>query len=95
MTGVRWGVLGTGSIARTVVGAHPGAFVAVASRDAARAAAFGLDKSFGSYADLVTGITRLARRRTLRNVRGSSAKYGAMYTEWSASRLNSSHWWST
>jgi predicted dehydrogenase len=54
MTGVRWGVLGTGSIARTVVGAHPGAFVAVASRDAARAAAFGLDKSFGSYADLVT-----------------------------------------
>ena len=46
----------------------------------------------GSYADLATGITRLARRRTLRNVRGSSAKYGAMYTEWSASRLNSSHW---
>jgi xylose dehydrogenase (NAD/NADP) len=53
MGAVRWGVLGTGSIARTVVGAHPGAFVAVASRDAAKAAAFGLQKSFGSYEDLV------------------------------------------
>jgi D-xylose 1-dehydrogenase (NADP+, D-xylono-1,5-lactone-forming) len=53
MGAVRWGVLGTGSIARTVVGANPGAFVAVASRDAAKAAAFGLQESFGSYADLV------------------------------------------
>jgi xylose dehydrogenase (NAD/NADP) len=53
LSAVRWGVLGTGSIARTVVGANPGAFVAVASRDAAKAAAFGLAKSFGSYADLV------------------------------------------
>jgi D-xylose 1-dehydrogenase (NADP+, D-xylono-1,5-lactone-forming) len=53
MGAVRWGVLGTGSIARTVVGANPGAFVAVASRDAAKAAAFGLPESFGSYADLL------------------------------------------
>jgi xylose dehydrogenase (NAD/NADP) len=53
MRHVRWGVLGTGSIARTVVAADPGGFVAVASRDADRAAAFGLRKSFGSYADLV------------------------------------------
>jgi xylose dehydrogenase (NAD/NADP) len=53
VTGVRWGVLGTGSIARTVVSANPGAFVAVASRDAAKAAAFGLSTSFGSYADLL------------------------------------------
>jgi xylose dehydrogenase (NAD/NADP) len=53
MRAVRWGVLGTGSIARTVVGANRGAFVAVASRETARAEAFGLTKSFGSYADLV------------------------------------------
>jgi predicted dehydrogenase len=50
---VRWGVLGTGSIARTVVDANPGAFTAAASRDAARAADFGLPLSFGSYADLL------------------------------------------
>jgi D-xylose 1-dehydrogenase (NADP+, D-xylono-1,5-lactone-forming) len=50
---VRWGVLGTGSIARTVVVANPGAFVAVASRDEARAAAFGLQTAFGSYEDLL------------------------------------------
>ena len=53
MAPVRWGVLGTGSIARTVVGADPGAFVAAASRDAVRAAAFGLPSAFGSYEDLV------------------------------------------
>jgi predicted dehydrogenase len=29
MAPVRWGVLGTGSIARTMVAANPGAFVAV------------------------------------------------------------------
>ena len=50
---MRWGVLGTGSIARTVAAAHPGAFVAAASRDAARAAAFGLPIHFGSYEDLL------------------------------------------
>jgi hypothetical protein len=32
MPAVRWGVLGTGSIARTVVDANPGAFVAAATR---------------------------------------------------------------
>jgi D-xylose 1-dehydrogenase (NADP+, D-xylono-1,5-lactone-forming) len=53
MTPVRWGVLGTGSIARTVVTANPGAFVAVASRDTAKAASFGLPHSFGSYEDLL------------------------------------------
>jgi predicted dehydrogenase len=53
VSAVRWGVLGTGSIARTVVGADPGAFVAVASRDPAKAAAFGLEQSFGAYEDLV------------------------------------------
>jgi hypothetical protein len=47
VTGVRWGVLGTGSIARTVMAAVPGAFVAAASRDRARAAALGLPLSFG------------------------------------------------
>jgi D-xylose 1-dehydrogenase (NADP+, D-xylono-1,5-lactone-forming) len=50
---VRWGVLGTGSIARTVVSANPGAFVAAASRDPAKAAVMGLPKSFGSYGDLL------------------------------------------
>ena len=50
---VRWGVLGTGSIARTVVDAAPGAFVAAASRDAGRARAFGLAHSFSSYGELV------------------------------------------
>src|SRR6185369_11175911 len=50
---IRWGVLGTGSIARTVIDANPGAFVAAASRDAAKAADMGLAKSFGSYADLL------------------------------------------
>jgi predicted dehydrogenase len=53
MGAVRWGVLGTGSMARTAVEAGPGAFVAVASRDAARAAAFGLRYAFGSYEDLL------------------------------------------
>ena len=53
MAAVRWGVLGTGSIARTAVAADPGAFVAVASRDAAKAAAFGLDTAFGSYEGLL------------------------------------------
>lgn len=55
MPRVRWGVLGTGSIARTVVDAAPGAFVAAASRDAGRARAFGLAHSFGSYGELVDG----------------------------------------
>jgi D-xylose 1-dehydrogenase (NADP+, D-xylono-1,5-lactone-forming) len=53
MGAVRWGVLGTGSMARTAVEADPSAFVAVASRDAARAAAFGLRYAFGSYEDLL------------------------------------------
>ena len=53
MTTTRWGVLGTGSIARTVVAANPGAFVAVASRDRDKAAAFGLATAFGSYPDLL------------------------------------------
>jgi xylose dehydrogenase (NAD/NADP) len=57
MAAVRWGVLGTGSIARTVVSANPGAFVAAASRDPARAAALGLSQSFGSYADLLRSDT--------------------------------------
>jgi predicted dehydrogenase len=50
---MRWGVLGTGSIACTVVGANPGKFVAAASRDLSKASAFGLAHSFGSYADLI------------------------------------------
>jgi len=53
MTTIRWGVLGTGSIARTVVGANPGSFVAVASRDETRAASFGLEHAFGSYEQLL------------------------------------------
>jgi xylose dehydrogenase (NAD/NADP) len=53
VTGVRWGVLGTGSIARTVVAAAPGAFVAAASRDRGRAEAFGMPLSFDSYAGLI------------------------------------------
>ena len=53
MTSVRWGVLGPGSIARTMVAANPGAFVAVASRDAVKAASFGLPGSFGSYEELL------------------------------------------
>ena len=57
MTTIRWGVLGTGSIARTVVGANPGAFVAAGSRDAAKAAVFSqeqsLEQSFGTYEELL------------------------------------------
>ena len=60
MAKVRWGVLSTASIARLVIeatcAADHAAFVAVASRDAARARAFagelGLEASFGSYEEL-------------------------------------------
>jgi D-xylose 1-dehydrogenase (NADP+, D-xylono-1,5-lactone-forming) len=58
---VRWGVLSTASIARLVIEATGRAeraeFVAVASRDGARARAFadelGLELSFGSYEELL------------------------------------------
>jgi predicted dehydrogenase len=58
---VRWGVLSTASIARLVIEATRRAdraeFVAVASRDGARARAFadelGLELSFGSYEELL------------------------------------------
>jgi xylose dehydrogenase (NAD/NADP) len=53
MVEVRWGVLGTGSIARTVVAANPGVFVAAASRNAEKASALGLEHSFGSYEELL------------------------------------------
>jgi predicted dehydrogenase len=51
------GVLGTGSIARTVVGVNPGAFVAAASREVSKAEAFDLENGFGSYADLLASDT--------------------------------------
>jgi D-xylose 1-dehydrogenase (NADP+, D-xylono-1,5-lactone-forming) len=59
---IRWGVLSTASIARLVIEAtrrraHRAEFVAVASRDGARARAFadqlGLELSFGSYQELL------------------------------------------
>jgi xylose dehydrogenase (NAD/NADP) len=58
---IRWGVLSTANIARLVIGANRGSqvarFVAVASRDAARARRFaaelGLEASFGSYEALL------------------------------------------
>ena len=61
MARVRWGVLSTASIGRLVIEATRAAdhaeFVAVASRDAARARAFadelGLEASFGSYEELL------------------------------------------
>ena len=61
MAKVRWGVLSTASIGRLVIEATRPAdhaeFVAVASRDAARARAFadelGLEASFGSYEELL------------------------------------------
>jgi D-xylose 1-dehydrogenase (NADP+, D-xylono-1,5-lactone-forming) len=61
MGGVRWGVLSTAGIARLVIEATRRAeraeFVAVASRDSARARAFadelGLELSFGSYEELL------------------------------------------
>jgi predicted dehydrogenase len=57
MTEIRWGVLGAGSIAHTVVAADPTRFVAIASRDGAKAAAaaktLGLEQSFGAYEELL------------------------------------------
>jgi D-xylose 1-dehydrogenase (NADP+, D-xylono-1,5-lactone-forming) len=61
MTPVRWGLLSTAAIGRVVVDAarplERARFVAVASRDAARAKQFasecGLDLSFGSYEELL------------------------------------------
>ena len=61
MDRIRWGVLSTASIARLVIEATRRAeraeFVAVASRDGARARAFadelGLELSFGSYEELL------------------------------------------
>jgi D-xylose 1-dehydrogenase (NADP+, D-xylono-1,5-lactone-forming) len=61
MRPIRWGVLSTANIARLVIGANRGSgvtrFVAVASRDDARARRFaaeqGLEASFGSYETLL------------------------------------------
>src|SRR6266516_1713508 len=61
MSAVRWGMLSTAGIGRMVASAVQGSadtrFVAVASRDAAKArgfaAEFGLPLSFGSYQDLL------------------------------------------
>jgi predicted dehydrogenase len=61
MQPIRWGVLSTANIARLVIGANRGSevtrFVAVASRDHARARRFaaeqGLEASFGSYEALL------------------------------------------
>lgn len=58
---IRWGILGPGGIARAFAGAvrdgTASSVVAVGSRDAARAAVFGrefgIDRAYGSYADLV------------------------------------------
>jgi D-xylose 1-dehydrogenase (NADP+, D-xylono-1,5-lactone-forming) len=65
MAKVRWGVLSTASIGRLVIEAARAAdhaeFVAVASRDPARARAFagelGLEASFGSYEELLASGT--------------------------------------
>jgi predicted dehydrogenase len=62
MEPIRWGILGAGGIAATVgsdIAATPGNVLqAVAARDADRAAAFaqawGVTRSYGSYADLLT-----------------------------------------
>jgi predicted dehydrogenase len=61
---IRWGVLGTGGIARTFVrdcGAAGVTFTAVGSRDAARATAFaaehGIPASHGTYEELVADPT--------------------------------------
>ena len=71
---VRWGVLSTASIGRLVIEATRRAehaeFVAVASRDAARARAFadelGLEASFGSYEELLaSGDVDADQGRTL------------------------------
>ena len=57
MATIRWGLVSTAAIGRTVVAANPGAFTAVASRDPAKAAAFaasaGLTTSFGSYEEML------------------------------------------
>lgn len=61
MDHVRWGILGAGGIADLVghdIASSPGSeIVAVAARDASRAAAFadarGIPRSYGSYAELV------------------------------------------
>ena len=57
MAAVRWGVLGTGSIAATLAEAVPGVFVAAASRDPGRAAAFGrrhaIERTYGAYEQLL------------------------------------------
>ncbi|MEV6491015.1 Gfo/Idh/MocA family oxidoreductase [Actinoplanes sp. NPDC051633] len=76
---VRWGVLGTGSIARTVVDAvGPGAFVAAASRSAFRAQAFGLPTAFDSYSALIESDTIDAVYIALPN---------ALHAEWTARAL--------
>jgi len=59
---VRWGMLSTASIGRVIAAAlrdsDQAEFVAVAGRDAARAAAYadevGIERSYGSYHDLLT-----------------------------------------
>ena len=61
MTSLRWGLLSTAAIGRLVVGATRGSdtteFVAVASRDGAKARAFaessGLPVAFGSYEEML------------------------------------------
>ncbi|MBL7255324.1 Gfo/Idh/MocA family protein [Paractinoplanes lichenicola] len=54
---VRWGMLSTAGIGRVVAAALPGLFVAVAGRDAVRAAAYaaelGVPRSHGSYEELL------------------------------------------
>jgi predicted dehydrogenase len=60
---VRWGILGTGKIARllarALAGSQTGRLIAVGSRDAGRAGAFatefGAPHAFGNYADVVAG----------------------------------------
>ena len=61
MTGLRWGLLSTAAIGATVIGACRDSrtvqFVAVASRDPAKASAFarehGLEHAFGSYEEML------------------------------------------
>jgi predicted dehydrogenase len=58
---IRWGVLGTGKIARLLAGAlggsHTGRVVAIGSRDGKRAAAFAAEfdvpRAFGAYEDVI------------------------------------------
>jgi xylose dehydrogenase (NAD/NADP) len=58
VSGLRWGVLSTASIAKVVSAANPGRFRAVAGRDPARTAAFaastGIERTFDGYSAMLS-----------------------------------------